>query len=371
MNVYHTLEVKDDDAVGAWRRFLLSWWELLRFDVLLTPVETTETPGVALRIIKDKAGLAAVNPFAPLMPINSAGLLNQLVMKNPNKSIAAIMRPCELRTFFELRKRQTRHTNPEKLVLIGLDCPGTYSTVEYKKLVRSRSQQEVTRESLKDAACGGLRAQSIRTACLVCECPAPLAADLVIGTIGVPTGQLLLLICRDEATSTRLNIDKIVEGKATEYQASHREALVGAMANQHVGMRKTLTENLPGVYRFDELGSFFAWLAGCSLCGKCLQACPLYDIEFEGVASMHKDHRGERALLSELVHLSRWLASCSGCGMCAQYCLQEVPFSLLIASISHHIRQEMGYTPGDPDQVLPWAQSIPSRGTHVLSKPNS
>lgn len=355
MNVYRILEVKDGDTVDALRRFLFAWWGLFRFDALLAPVETTELPGVAIRVVSDRAGLEKVNPFAPLMPVNSAALLDQLVHEKPKQCIGAIMRPCEVRTFIELQKRQTRKREPENLILISVDCSGTYTTPVYQGLIQSRGLKSVMRETLQDATEGGLRARAIRTACLICEHPATRSADLTIGTIGVSTDRVLLLISRDELVDARSYLDQVTDGVATEYQASHREALVGAMTDMRAGMRRTLTENLPGAYRFNDLGSFFGWLASCSLCGKCLEACPLYELEFKRAASRRKDHLRERALLSELVHLSRWLASCSGCGMCAENCLQQVPFSLLISSLGHRIRQEMGYTPGDPARSLPWA----------------
>lgn len=354
MNVYRILDVKGGEAVDALRRFLMAWWGLIGFDALLAPVEAPAAPGIAIRVIEDRRGLEAINPFAPLMPANSAALLHRLVDEKPTQIVGAILRPCELRTFIELQKRQSRQLIPENLVLIGLDCPGTYPVPYYQQLVQARNPQSLCRESLHDAAEGGLRARSIRTACLMCDNPAPRAADLTIGTIGVATDQVLLLISRDETTDTRLCLAEITDGIANEYQASHREALVGAMSDMRAGMRRTLTENLPSAYRFSDLGTFFAWLASCSLCGKCLEACPLYELEFKEVPSGGNEHLSEQALIADLVHLSRWLASCSRCGMCAENCLQQTPFSLLIASLSHRIQQEMGYSPGDPAQALPW-----------------
>ena len=370
MKVYRILEVDDREALGALRRFLHAWWGLVGFDALLAPVETCEIPGIASRVIEDQRELEVVDPFAPLMPINSAGLLNQLIANKPGQIIGALLRPCELRTFFELQKRQTRPAPAERLVLIGVDCPGTYPLDDYQSLVQSRSAQTVRRETMQNAAAGGLRAQPIRTACQMCEKPAPGGVDLTIGTIGVATDQFLLLISNDERTDAVLRLAEITDGMATEYQASHSETLVGAMADMRLGMHRKLTENLPGAYRFDDLGSFFAWLSGCSLCGKCLEACPLYELEFQGVVSRGGGLR-EKALLGELVHLGRWLASCSWCGMCAENCLQQVPFSLMISSLSRRIRQEIGYTPGDPAQALPWSQTKSIRGKYVVSHPNS
>ncbi|MEW6568724.1 MAG: 4Fe-4S dicluster domain-containing protein [Chloroflexota bacterium] len=97
------------------------------------------------------------------------------------------------------------------------------------------------------------------------------------------------------------------------------------------------------------------WFAGCSLCGDCLDACPLYDGELSGLLGMGSARYGGRPLLAELVDVSRWLASCSGCGMCEEACSCGVPITLLIAPLADRMRQELHYTPGDPAQRLPRA----------------
>jgi Fe-S oxidoreductase len=106
--------------------------------------------------------------------------------------------------------------------------------------------------------------------------------------------------------------------------------------------------------RMGELGSVLSWLAKCSLCGDCLDACPLYDGELSGLLGIGTARYGGQPLLAEVVEVSRWLASCAGCGMCEEACTSDVPLTVLISSLAHRIREELHYPSGDPAARLPW-----------------
>jgi NAD-dependent dihydropyrimidine dehydrogenase PreA subunit len=187
---------------------------------------------------------------------------------------------------------------------------------------------------------------------------------VVIGDIGVASDKYLLLIVADEDTDERLAMPAVVDKLATEYQVSRRETVVGAVADARAGVRRTLFEESGsrrsmiaeggGTYRFNDLGSILAWFANCSLCGQCLEACPVYEGEFGGMLGLGRSPHTALSPLAALVEISHWLASCGGCGMCAEMCQQDVPLTLLISALSHRIRTEMGYTAGDPTQRLPW-----------------
>jgi ferredoxin len=190
----------------------------------------------------------------------------------------------------------------------------------------------------------------------VCDWPAPCGADVTIGTIGVSSEQYLLVIAQDEIVDERLSLKEVTSMNANEYQVSHRETVVGAVADMRSGVRKKLVEDMQGSYRFNDLASVLAWFASCSLCGNCLDACPLYEGEFAGLLGLPDKGRGSKAPLAELVAMSRWLASCAGCGMCEEACSCNVPLTLLISALSHRVRGEMHYRCGDPAQRLPWKQ---------------
>jgi len=333
---------------------MIDWWQGIKLDAMLAPFETQDNFFIASKIIEDPAELAGLNPFAPVMPINSALNAIDFITERTGQRVAVFMKPCELRAFTELKKRKALTFNNDEVIIIGVDCLGTYSRKEFASLVEASDSASVTTEVLRNAAEGGLRPQHFRMACQICEWPGPKGADVTFGIIGVNSEKFLLLIVKDEETDEQLGISPLTDCKASEYQVSHREVVVGAIADTRADMREHFFENDGGTRRFNELGSFLAWMASCSLCGRCLNACPHYRGEFRGKFGRVLDGKTDRHVLSELVNLGRWIASCTGCGMCEQACDRDVPLTLLLSSLSHHIRAELNYCPGDPLQQIPW-----------------
>lgn len=367
MQVNRILDVQDGDALGTLRGFLAEWWNSYQPEAMLAPVEQVEKSTVIVQVIEDPADLGRVNPFVPIMLSNSAGQANQLVQEHPGARLAAMLRPCELRTYTELRKReqnlrsrreQTSPSQPadeDHMVVFGVDCLGTYPIGELRRNVYQQDLDRITRDTLHNAASGGFQTLHIRTACQVCDWPAPWGADVSVGTIGVDTEKYLLILARSEQRDQELELDKLAGRTATEYQVSRRETVVGAIADAHAGMRRNMMTNAPGHMRFDDLGSMLAWFASCSLCGNCLKACPLYRGELDSLAGLADVDSAGQPSLAELVQASRWLATCSGCGMCEEKCGRDVPLTLFISALSHRIREEAHYIAGSPSQQYPWA----------------
>jgi len=366
VNVSRVLTVQEGEAARAFQEFLCELWTLHGLEALLAPVVLPDRPRVGARVIRDPSELATVNPFVPLMHSNAASMTWQFIQKEKARRVAAVLRPCELRALVELEKRAALSGVPENteqavsdgkfIMVIGVDCLGTFlpDNDEVANL------EDITRDTLRNAAEGGLKPQRFRTACQVCDWPAPRGADLVVGMIGVDNEKCLLLISADEETDAHLGLGAFNLQQADESLVSRRETVVGAIADTHAGLRRTLVDELSGDRRFSDLGSFLAWFASCDLCGRCLNACPLYEGELSSLFGKPRaDHAGYSPL-EELVLLSRWIASCSGCGMCEETCVQDVPLTLLISALSHRIRSEMHYTAGDPTQPVPW-KALPWR----------
>ena len=355
MNVNRVLEVKAGDPVEAFQDFLVAFWQRNQLQAMLAPVEQPDHSGVAVQVVRDPQTLSAVNPFAPLMSCNSAVAALRFIEEEEAVRLAVLLRPCELRALVELAKRDggsargAKGGNGQKCVaVLAVDCLGTLPEEEWRLL----GMGQATRQALHNAATGGLMPQSFRTACQVCDWPAPRGADVVVGNIGVDTENCLLVISQDEQVDTRLGLGALTSGPASEYQVSRRETLVGAVAEARADMRRRLLGEADSELRFSDLGSFLAWFANCNLCGQCLKACPLYEEELKNIFG---EGHPERSPLSVLVLLSHWITSCSGCGMCEATCSHDVPLMLLISALSHRVREEMHYQAGDPAQKLPWS----------------
>lgn len=358
MNVNRIYPLDEADTLSSLRKFLSTWWMAYQPHAIIAPVELEQEHGLAAQVIMDPVELERVNPFAPLMQYNAASQARQFIREHPGERLALVLRPCELRTYFELEKRDPVAPGAAEVVLIGTDCMGTYSKDEYYRRVGEAGLRQVTDEALRNASQGGWKSLPFRTACQVCDWGAPRGADMAIGIIGVESDKHLLVILRNEETDTHLGMGAIAREMASEYQVSHRETVVGAIADTHAGMRRVLLEEMQEKCSFNELGCLLAWFASCKLCGDCLKACPFC----QGESAIRRVERGEGLLsLADLVDISRRLTSCSGCGMCEENCSAHIPMALIFSALSHRIRDEIHYRAGDPAQKLPWVVSNPVR----------
>jgi ferredoxin len=282
------------------------------------------------------------------------------VQDHPHSHLAVLMRPCELRAMVELRKRHRvcyqsiAGGNPhEGLVVMSVDCPGTFSEAEYTQEVSSRQPDaEMIHVQVSYGKQASYVPYRVRQSCQMCDSPSPLGADVVIGTIGIEPQGDLLVIARSEEIDAELQLPSVTDDVATEFQVVCREMMVGKLADQRAERRAALIDG--HILSSQDMTSALAMFARCTLCADCLDACPLYDGELTGMLGVGDGRQNGHALLSEIVQVSRWLVSCSGCGMCRESCEHGVPLHQVITALSHRIQAELNYRPGDPAQPLPW-----------------
>ena len=354
MNVNHILSVRDGDTLKTLQSFLAEWWRRVGLDAMLGPVETGQDGVASPKVITQPADLARLNPFTPVMLSNTAAMVQDFVKDHPHSHLAVIGRPCELRAMVELQKRRRVSYQPlstargrERLVVIGVDCPGTYSPPEHHP-----RHGEMIHVAVMYGRQESYIPYDVRPTCQMCDSPAPLSADMIIGTIGVEPEGELLIIAHNEELDASLKLHELTDRTATEREVVHREMMVGKLVDKRVEKRAALIKSQQS--QTEELGTVLAMFARCTLCADCLDACPLYDGELAGMLGVDKNRRSSHSLLAEMVRVSRWLASCSGCGMCRESCPQGVPLAQVVTVLSHRIQSELRYRPGDPAQPLPW-----------------
>jgi formate dehydrogenase subunit beta len=359
MNVNRILHVREKDTIKTLQDFLAAWWGQVALDAMLAPVELPDHSAVSPQVILEPGELSNVNPFAPVMLANTATMIQDFVRDHPNQHLAVILRPCELRAMIELRKRHRicyqqvyGGNDQESLVVIGVDCPGTFSQAAYTQhVVGHQNDAEIIHVGLIYGRQESYIPYEVRPTCQMCDSPGPLGADLTIGTIGIEPEGNLLMIARNEEIDAILKLQNVTEGVASESQVEFREMMVGKLVDTRAEKRSVLmqSQTLPG-----DFTSALALFARCTLCADCLDACPLYDGELAGMLGAGEGRQSGGAVLSELIRVSRWLASCSGCGMCRESCENGIPLTQIVTALSHRIQSELHYKPGDPNQRLPW-----------------
>jgi formate dehydrogenase subunit beta len=275
-----------------------------------------------MQSLTDPSGLAAADPFAPLMVANTAKELARRARAGVEGRVGAVVRPCEIRALHELAHRDG--FSLDSFLLVGVDCLATFQPEAYERRAREiGGPAELTREALLFARQGGILLYRNRPACQRCGAPLPAAVDLCLGVHGLAVGEAVLLTARDEETASLLRLDAITDGPAPSELIAQHTRMAAALTARRSRTRARVEEQLTGLPgTVEELA---AHILSCAPCRACLEACPVYAGQLEA-ASVEK--------------VAEWLACCAGCGMCEQACPQHMP----LPSVIDRIRRGLGIT---------------------------
>jgi len=354
------LPVRDGEVLEAIRAFLSSLLQGKLIDALLVPLETPKGYNIVPTIVSNPDWLQAANPLAPVMPLNSARVVSLMTMVSPSPNrLGVVLRPCELRALIELVK--LKQASLENLLLIGVDCLGTYSISDYGRFIQETASP--AKEFLNKFS-EGKEDPLLRKACQVCEYPIPMAADLVIGLVGVDLNTGILLKANTpegERIIEELGLEEgTIEGrgdtisKLVSQRVEKREQLFRQVQDDIHGLEKLMTT-----------------LAPCVNCHNCKTACPLcyckecfFDspvFEFEsekyfgwaqkkgGALRMPTD-----TLLFHLTRLNHMVISCVGCGLCTEACPNNIPVFDIFRLVGYQVQKAFDYVPGRSlDEELP------------------
>ena len=322
------------DPLGSLRDFTRKVWELADLSAMLVLINETQDATLQPAIIENSETLNQVNPFKPLMTLNSARLIPDLMNKFQNARIGALFRPCEMRALIEMSKHNS--FNLDLVFTICVDCLGTLPLEEFRwQVQRKASNQRLTEETLKFARQGGILAYRYRSACQMCPSPEALGADINIGIIGLPVRRYLLIEARNEMVAANLHLDSILD-KADRELINQRKHVLSKLhqRNEHTFERVThgIADSLP-----NDADGIAEQLDRCFPCQECMNNCPICAIEYP---SQDANGRYDQS------QIARWLISCVGCGMCEQACPQHLPLSAIFGYIRRQLTEAFDYTPG-------------------------
>jgi formate dehydrogenase subunit beta len=297
--------------------------------------------------------LEAVDPLAPAFPLSAATVLARLTRGEGEGTIAAVLRPCEIRAFVELVK--LNQGNLENVVLLGVDCLGAMGNAAYR-------DDAMGREFLGRVLPGGSPAPDdgldLARACRVCEHPAAKAADVMIGLAGNDPEKVLLLV--PQTTKGLGFLGRLDLPAADDEQVARRDTALAELVRKRTSRRDAMfaaTEE--AVSGLEKLGTF---LSGCINCYNCRVACPVcYCRECVFVTDV-LDHspweylhwaRRKGALklpadtlfyhMTRLAHMS---LACVGCGQCSNACPSGVPVMELFRTVAARTQAAFDYEAG-------------------------
>ena len=133
-----TLPVNDGKIRETVNSFLKELFTKKTINAMLVPLSHPAGTNVVPALVSKPAYLDNADVFAPVMPVNSARMVQALTRLTPvNRKTAVVIRPCEMRAFIELVK--LKQIQIDKILLIGIDCPGAYSVNNYPE-IRGRKE---------------------------------------------------------------------------------------------------------------------------------------------------------------------------------------------------------------------------------------
>jgi formate dehydrogenase subunit beta len=314
-----------NDPLGAVRGVLQILWETTELKSMLLPLNgNANDPGP--NIIEDPEHIQMCNPFTPLMPINAAQLVPDLVKSRDR--VAALLRPCELRTLDGMIKLE--RLNPDNLLTISVDCLGTLPVDEFKwRAQRKGSSKGLGQVALQFARQGGIVPYRYRAACQICESPEATMADVNIGVLGLPVRQYLLINIQnvDVVQSIRQEVALPADAKLLSQHQRVVARLAERMQDTRERIFSGLVEMLP-----PNIDSLVETLQGCDDCRACLDNCPICASDYPRQEASNEFIRGD---------VIDWLVSCSECGICEQFCPKNLPLTIIFGYIRSQLA-EMG-----------------------------
>ncbi len=331
------------DPLGTIRHLLQTIWAQAHLDGMLIPMNGSPKASPHPYVLDDPSRLEHVNPFKPLMVVNAARMVPDLLKDYPQTKLGLVLRPCEMRSLVEMVKHDP--FDLDSMLTICLDCLGTYPADEYNwRASRKESTGELYQDGLQFARQGGMLAYRYRAACQICASPQAMQADINIHVLGLPVRQLILIHTCNEEIAHRLEIEKITDGLADNVTISQHEKMTEKILERHQRTMERITEGLGDLLPKD-MPDILEQLENCDNCQSCMKVCPICSLHYP---NRDKDGHYERE------SVTRWLVSCSGCGMCEQACPNHLPLSIIFGHIHNLLAEEYDYNAGQSfDQRLP------------------
>ncbi|MEE4266109.1 MAG: Coenzyme F420 hydrogenase/dehydrogenase, beta subunit C-terminal domain [Desulfobacteraceae bacterium] len=356
MAVTAKIDVKDKDMLGSLRDFFKDLLETEEIQSLLVPQHLPMKDMVMPTLVTDPSLLDGVDPLAPAFPMNAAKIVARLTRKPMGAKVAAVLRPCEIRSFVELVKLKQGRT--DELILIGMDCLGALQNKDYFQLAAHTAAESTV--AFYESVLGGKRTETggvdLAPACKACEYPVAENADILIGLYGMDISHSLLVQSQTEAGE---HILEQMNLPATDAPRARQDA-IDAVINQHTQYRDDMFARTRAAT--DSLEKMSTYFATCVNCYNCRVACPvcyckecvfvtdvfnhdpsqyLQWANRKGIIKMPTD-----TLFFHITRLAHMSTACVGCGQCSNACPNDIPVMELFRTIAQDTQRAFDYEAG-------------------------
>jgi formate dehydrogenase subunit beta len=316
---------------------------------VLTLRRDPETSAYDYGLISDPGGLEHAVPLDPVMPVNGGEVLTEVT---PSKeTIAAVLKPCEVRAFIERVKRE--QGSMDNVLIISHVCGGAFPL----KMAANRTI-DARLEGYFDSLSKMEMPEGIRPTCSACEHFIPENADIIVS----PAGTGAVHVISDKAREAV----KRFSGKTVDagFDASSVSGILDRRLASKEEMYSSLMDGRGGL---DALVDTFGKCVGCHGCGHVCPICYCVMCDFESrnfdydMPYFEKELEQKKALrlppdtmFFHMGRLSHMSFSCVGCGLCSDVCPASIPVSQVFKKTGEQTAGLFEYVAGrDVEEPIP------------------
>ena len=313
---------------------------------------------MAYSLITDPDELKDAKPLYPLMPVNAGKLLSRFTLNGSTKKpVIAVVKPCELRGFIELIKRE--QGSLDNLYILSFTCGGVFPS---KREVDNTVEKNLSKywESVKK----GDIFVDLRPTCKACEEIIPYAADFTIDLLGNSNidKQYIMLV----NTKKGEELIKDVKGDLSDKELDSKkiENIIEKRSKEKKKLFDEIDKKMNGI---DGLIDIFGKCISCHGCSKVCPICYCTLCEFESPDSEYSPSNYDSELnrrgglrvppgtiyfhLGRLNHIS---ISCVACGACDDVCPVGIPIATIFKKVGESVQKMFNYVPGkDVEEKIP------------------
>ncbi|MGF3554957.1 MAG: Coenzyme F420 hydrogenase/dehydrogenase, beta subunit C-terminal domain [Thermoplasmatota archaeon] len=357
---YKVLKIKDGDITKSINEMFKEILKSGKVKALLIPQEVPSKKMVFHVLVSNPEKLNA-DIITPVLASSTATIVSHMTkIKQANKPIAVVMRPCQIRALLELVK--LNQANLENIVIIGVDCLGTIPIKLFSDFQKNKTPTHFLIDSFKKK--NNEMDNYMRTSCLVCKEPVPNNADVTIGLFGVDIEKEILV---ESHTDTGKKLLEDLKLETISKEGHVREKAVKEIIEEKNKKHTDFIKQKSAIKGIEALTKFFDKCINCHNCMKVCPICYCKECLFESTvfdAEAYKflrkaENKGLFKMPTDTVlfHLGRMnhmILSCVECGLCSQACPVDIPLMEIFIPVADNAQKEFNYHPGkDPKEKIP------------------
>jgi len=318
-------------------------------DGLLMPVMVPSGDSYAWILMKDSTLVDRANPLAPVMPVQGAKALKSLTRKGKSDmTVAAVMRPCEVKAAVELSKLS--QVNLDQLILVSYDCPGAIPLEMY-------SQDPAGKESHFRSMIEGKQFEedSVKPVCQFCTDFSVPASDLHFALAGEEGSKPVIVSCSEKGSSLMDKMGLKTSHDLTPWE-NRVEEIRKAKSKKREEIYKTVQHMVEG---FDNLLDTFSDCIGCHNCQSACPICYCRQCYFDSKEARPEarflleqaEKRGgisfpQDKILFHVGRMSHMSLSCVSCGLCSDACPVSIPVARIFSYVGSQTQKAFEYDAG-------------------------